>query len=243
MNASRPGPGTSDRLQRTGWLKAYRTEAAFAGAALEREILAGHGVVFDILDTAALRDLEPAVVRPYAKAMLLTETGSVREPGRLIEACEALFSGLGGRRLRGSVARLAPDSGGWRIDLESGAVRARQVVLAAGAASGAIARPLGYRFAVAAERGYHRHYALHPGKPAADPAGARYGRRLDPLADERSPGARAVGRGTQREPRRAGLIPRSRQPPRKRPGPCGWAGPSTMRRGSAPVPRRRTECP
>ncbi len=96
--------GTGDRLQRTGWLKAYRTDAAFAGAALEREILAQHGVAFEILDTAALRALEPALVRPYARAMLLTETGSVREPGRLIEACEALFSGLGGRRLRGSVA-------------------------------------------------------------------------------------------------------------------------------------------
>jgi len=79
--------GTGDRLQRTGWIKAYRTEAAFAAAALEREILAAHGVAFDILDRAALQAVEPALVRPYARAMLLTETGSVREPGRLIEAC------------------------------------------------------------------------------------------------------------------------------------------------------------
>ncbi|MDP4004489.1 FAD-binding oxidoreductase [Methylobacterium sp. NEAU K] len=157
--------GTSERLQRTGWLKAYRTEAAFAAAALEREILSEHGVAFEILDTAGLRETEPALVRPYARAMLLTETGSVREPGRLIEACEALFSGLGGRRLRGSVGRLWQEAGGWRVAHEAGTVRARQIVLAAGAASGAIARPLGYRFAVAAERGYHRHYALHPGSP------------------------------------------------------------------------------
>ena len=80
--------GTSERLQRTGWIKAYRTEAAFEAAALEREILSGHGVAFDILDTAGIRDLEPALVRPYARAMLLTETGSVREPGRLIELQE-----------------------------------------------------------------------------------------------------------------------------------------------------------
>jgi D-amino-acid dehydrogenase len=157
--------GTADRLQRTGWLKVYRTEAAFAAAALEREILAEHGVAFEILDTSDLHALEPALVRPYARAMLLTETGSVREPGRLIEACEALFAGLGGRRLRGSVGRLAPEAGGWAIAQEAGTVRARQVVLAAGAASGAIARTLGYRFAVAAERGYHRHYALHPESP------------------------------------------------------------------------------
>lgn len=157
--------GTGDRLQRTGWLKVYRTEAAFAAAALEREILADHGVAFDILDGPALRDLEPALVRPFARAMLLTETGSVREPGRLVEACEALFAGLGGRILRGSADTLSPDGAGWRIALPGRAVRAKQVVLAAGAASGEIAKKLGYRFAVAAERGYHRHYALHPDSP------------------------------------------------------------------------------
>jgi len=179
--------GTADRLQRTGWLKAYRTEAAFAAAALEREILASHGVAFEILDAAALHEAEPALVRPYARAMLLTETGSVREPGRLIEACEALFSGLGGRQLRGSVAQLAPETGGWRIDHEAGTVKARQIVLAAGAASGAIARTLGYRFAVAAERGYHRHYALHPDSPPLTrpvlDTGA--GSILSPMSDRR----------------------------------------------------------
>jgi D-amino-acid dehydrogenase len=158
--------GTTQRLQRTGWLKTYRTEAAFAAAALERDILAGHGVAFEILDTAAVRALEPALVRPYARAMLLNETGSVREPGQLVEACEALFAGLGGRLRRGSVARLEPEADGWRVVRADGTtVRARQVVLAAGAASGGIARTLGYRFAVAAERGYHRHFALHPESP------------------------------------------------------------------------------
>jgi D-amino-acid dehydrogenase len=157
--------GTGDRLQRTGWLKTYRTEAAFAAAGLERAILAEHGVAYDILDAAGVRDLEPALVRPFARAMLLTETGAVREPGRLIEACERLFAGLGGRRLRSHVTRLASDAQGWCVSHEAGTARARQVVLAAGAASGEIARTLGYRFAVAAERGYHRHYALHPDSP------------------------------------------------------------------------------
>ncbi|MDP4022609.1 FAD-binding oxidoreductase [Methylobacterium sp. NEAU 140] len=157
--------GTTDRLGRTGWLKVYRTEDAFAAAALERDILAGHGIAFEILDGGALREAEPALVRPFARAMLLTETGSVREPGRLVEACEALFAGLGGRRVRGAVSALAPEGGGWRVGLGDRAVRARQVVLAAGAASGGLAHGLGYRFAVAAERGYHRHYALHPDSP------------------------------------------------------------------------------
>ncbi len=38
-------------------------------------------------------------------------------------------------------------------------------MIAAGVASGALTEKLGYRFAVAAERGYHRHYKLHPDSP------------------------------------------------------------------------------
>ncbi|MDQ0441720.1 NAD(P)/FAD-dependent oxidoreductase [Methylobacterium persicinum] len=157
--------GTTDRLARTGWIKAYRTEDAFAGAALERDILERHGVAFEILDGDALREREPALVRRYARAMLLTETGSVREPGRLIEACEALYAQTGGRRIRSTVTRLTPDGDGWVLAYEGGTLWAKQVVLAAGAASGVLARELGYRFALAAERGYHRHYALHPDSP------------------------------------------------------------------------------
>jgi len=158
--------GTSQRLVRNGWIKAYRTEQAFRDATLEREILRDHAVAFEILDGGALREIEPALVRPYARAMLLPETGSVREPGRVVEACEVLFSRMGGRRILGSVKRLHPDGDGWSLEFDRGTLRAKRVVLAAGAASGALARSLGYRFAVAAERGYHRHFALHPDSPA-----------------------------------------------------------------------------
>jgi D-amino-acid dehydrogenase len=157
--------GTADRLVRNGWIKAYRSEAAFQGAALERDILARHGVAFEILDGPALRELEPALVRPYARGMLLTETGSVREPGRLVEACEALFAQQGGRRIHGHVTRLRSAGDGWHLTYEGGEIAARQMVLAAGAASGALARSLGYRLALAAERGYHRHFSLHPDSP------------------------------------------------------------------------------
>ncbi|MFC6775760.1 NAD(P)/FAD-dependent oxidoreductase [Methylobacterium gregans] len=157
--------GTRACLRRSGWLKLYRTEAAFAGAALERTILAEHGVSLEIVDGAGLRDLEPALVRPYARAMLLPETAALSEPGALVEACERLFAETGGHYLRGAVTALVPEADGWRVAYAGGTLRARQVVVAAGAASAEILRPLGYRFAFAAERGYHRHYALHPDSP------------------------------------------------------------------------------
>ncbi len=152
-------------LRECGWVKLYRTEEAFAGAALEREILTQHGVPFEILDGAGVQALEPALIRPFARAMLLPETGAVGDPGGLVEAAERLFSGLGGRAIRTTVSRLEPGPEGWRVVHPGGAIRARQVVLATGAAANELSRPLGYRFAFAAERGYHRHYALHPGSP------------------------------------------------------------------------------
>ena len=158
--------GVPHLLRECGWVKLYRTEAAFAGAALEREILGHHGVPFEILDGPAIQALEPALIRPFARAMLLPETGAVGDPGGLVEAAERLFSGLGGRALRTTVSRLEPQADGWRVVHPGGTVRARQVVLATGAAAHELSRPLGYRFAFAAERGYHRHYALHPDSPA-----------------------------------------------------------------------------
>jgi D-amino-acid dehydrogenase len=157
--------GAGHLLRRCGWIKLYRTHAAFAGAALERAILGRHGVTFDILDPDDIRAAEPALVRPYAQAMLLPETGAVSDPGGLLEAYQQLYLGLGGRTLRMVTTALEPDGEGWRVRHDGGMVQARQVVLAAGAASGEIARGLGYRFAFAAERGYHAHYALHPDSP------------------------------------------------------------------------------
>ena len=157
--------GVPHLLRECGWVKLYRTDEAFAGAALEREILSHHGVPFEILDGAGIQALEPALIRPFARAMLLPETGAVGDPGGLVEAAERLFSGLGGRILRTTVSRLEPRGDEWCVVHPGGTIRARQVVLATGAAANDLSRPLGYRFAFAAERGYHRHYALHPGSP------------------------------------------------------------------------------
>jgi D-amino-acid dehydrogenase len=155
----------SHLITRPGWIKLYRTQDAFAGAALERTILQRHGIAFEALDAQGVRDLEPALTRRYERGMLLPETGAVSDPGGLVEAYERLFLGLGGQTLRATATRLEPGDDGWRVHHAGGSVRARQVVLAAGAASGEIARGLGYRFAFAAERGYHCHFALHPDSP------------------------------------------------------------------------------
>ncbi len=134
-----------------------------------------------------LREREPALIRRYARAMLLTETGSVREPGRLIEACEALFTQIGGRRLRGSVSRLRAGREG--LDPRP---RRTHVDGAAGVCS-RLASPRGTSPAASATASPSRPSGATtattraPGQPAPDLSGARHWRSVHHRADGRPP--------------------------------------------------------
>ncbi len=146
-------------IKREGMLRLYRSEAAFQAAAHEREILAEHGVKFEVIEAAALHELEPALKRPFAKGVLYPETGSVSDPGALVEAYRKLFSAAGGRIAQVTVEALRSEGDGWTASFAGGEVRARRAVLAAGGWSHAMTRALGYRLPLAVERGYHLHLA------------------------------------------------------------------------------------
>lgn len=155
--------GARHLITRRGWLKLYRTEEAYAGAAFERTLIAEHGVRTETFDGHELKQLEPALTRPFAKGVLFTDTGAVSDPGGLVAAWTA------GLLARGvtihAAAAQAIDHGdqGVTIRTPAGVVAAKQVVIAAGAASPELTRPFGIDPPFAAERGYHRHFA-----PAGD---------------------------------------------------------------------------
>ncbi len=67
------------------------------------------------------------------------------------------------------VKALAPDSAGWRVMFQDGAIRARHVVVALGPWSPDILRPLGYRVPMAFERGYHREFTPDPARKLLRP--------------------------------------------------------------------------
>jgi D-amino-acid dehydrogenase len=151
--------GAAHLLSRDGWIKLFRSDAAFQSSSLERRILAEHSVTVDILDADALAELEPALKRRYPRAMLFPETGHVRDPGGLLAAYRALFEAKGGVIVEGDVDDLAPTSEGWLVSSAGRTFGARRAVLAAGAWTDGLARRLGYAFPMAAERGYHQHFA------------------------------------------------------------------------------------
>ena len=53
--------GATRYLRKEGWLKVYRSEAAFAATARERELAAEFGLPYDALDRDGALALEPAL--------------------------------------------------------------------------------------------------------------------------------------------------------------------------------------
>ncbi|AVO47375.1 NAD(P)/FAD-dependent oxidoreductase [Phreatobacter cathodiphilus] len=152
--------GARDLIVRRGWVKLYRSEEAFAAGALERELLGQHKVAFEVIDGAELPQFEPALKRRYARAVWHTETGSVRDPGALVQAYEAAAVQRGATLVAARARTVEEDGDGAKVLLEGGGeVRAKTVVIAAGAAAHDLTRMMGYRLPLAAERGYHRHFA------------------------------------------------------------------------------------
>jgi D-amino-acid dehydrogenase len=174
--------GAGELLVRNGYLKLYRSEAAFAGSALEREILACHGIRIELLDADAITAAEPALARRFARGMLFPDSGSVDRPGELIARYRSAFAAWGGTLVEAACDRIEPTPDDVLVGWAGGSLVARQAVLAAGARSDRLAGPLGYRFPLAAERGYHRHYrtARQLTRPVHDTGGAYV---LSPMGD------------------------------------------------------------
>jgi D-amino-acid dehydrogenase len=151
--------GARDLIIRRGWMKLYRTEEAFAGTALEREILSQYKVGFEVIDGAELPQFEPALKRRFARAIWHTETGSVLDPGGLVQAYETAARARGVTFVQAKAANIVEDGDRAKVLLEGGGeVRAATVVVATGPAPHDLTRAMGYRFPLAAERGYHRHF-------------------------------------------------------------------------------------
>jgi D-amino-acid dehydrogenase len=146
-------------LQRTGWLKLFRSDATLAAAAAELERARQYGVAGEILDREAIAAREPNLTGTFAGAVYLPAPGFVPDPGGLAKAYAALFRRKGGRFLVGDARTLEQVDGGWRLAGHGGAAVAREAVVALGPWSDLVFRPLGYSIPLAVKRGYHLHLA------------------------------------------------------------------------------------
>ena len=145
--------GHSDALVRAGALTVYRSHAGFEAEAAEWGLRGRLGVVWQAVSGADARAMEPALGPAVACGVLVPGWSQVRDPRAV---CAALLAALRARGVavrRAEVVDLDADA---RVRTADGAQHAFDaVVVAAGAWSARLARGLGDRVLLAAERGYN----------------------------------------------------------------------------------------
>ena len=162
--------GILGMVRRTGYLRLYRNEQAFAAAAhKEREEANRYGVNFEVLDGARVATMEPHLTEPFIGAIFLPDPVSVADPGALGKAYGALFERRGGVILRGEARTLEETSSGWSVAAETGPVAAREAVICLGAWSDDVLRKLGFWIPLGVKRGYHMHYTTKGNATLARP--------------------------------------------------------------------------
>ncbi len=150
--------GAEHLIRRTGWLKAYRSEAKAREAISDAEKLRAFGVTADILDKAQLAEREPHLADGVAGAVHYKDPANVSDPQALSLAYRALFEKRGGVYVQGDARSLAADGTGWRVMTAAGSVLAKDVVLALGPWAQEFVKSFGYDLPMGVKRGYHMHY-------------------------------------------------------------------------------------
>jgi D-amino-acid dehydrogenase len=151
--------GAMDLLRPGGWTQAHENPKVLAAALAEAEVMRReYGVAHIALDSAALARHEPHLRPGLAGGLHWTQPVGVIDPHALTLAYTALFESLGGRVRFGNARTLTRAGAGWRVMGTGGAISAPEVVIALGAYSPDVTKPLGYTPPLFVKRGYHMHY-------------------------------------------------------------------------------------
>lgn len=151
--------GSEHLFRDTGWVRFFRSEETFAGAAEHMEFGDQYGANYEVLSAQELNDLEPHIKPLCHRAIWWKDSFSASDPGAVTNAIATHFTANGGRFVKGDAKTLCQKSDQqWDVDTEEGTLSASKVVVALGPWSMDILRPLGYNFPLAIKRGYHKHY-------------------------------------------------------------------------------------
>lgn len=149
--------GISQKARRTGWMEAYRSQAAFSAAKQAARALDEFGIRYDFLGPQELSAREPHLTGDFAGAVHWLDPATVADPGGLVADYAALFMRRGGMFVRGDAAGLERHDGGWSLVGDGRRITAREAVVTLGPWADTIYEPLGYRIPLAVKRGYHVH--------------------------------------------------------------------------------------
>src|SRR5690554_3148710 len=136
--------GCENLIRTNGQLHLYPSDAAMAADAGGWTLKASHGLKMERVEADAIHALEPSVRHDvYRVGYYLPDEGSVVSPGAYAQAIADALRKRGVMFERRRAMRMAPSPEGWIVQCEEGELRAANVVLAAGAWSSRLLKPLG----------------------------------------------------------------------------------------------------
>lgn len=157
------GTGHESLVERCLYLHLYRDPGKVNLEAPEWRLRRERGADLEVLSAAELLEIEPDVSPDYKKAVLIRGQARSSNPARLGQVLAEKFLRRGGEFLRAEVVALKPsEDGDIRVVTKEGELLCPKVVLAAGAWSARLLRPLGHKVPLESERGYHVTFA-NPG--------------------------------------------------------------------------------
>ncbi|MEZ5797749.1 MAG: FAD-dependent oxidoreductase [Paracoccaceae bacterium] len=143
-------------MRRQGQLQVYEGQAQFRAALPGWELRRRHGIAFDLLESpAAIAEIQPGLNPRFTHAGHTPGWMNTVDPALWTEHLARAFVAAGGTVEIAEVRGIAPRGDGVEIQTAAGAIRAGQVVVAAGAWSHQLARMLGDRIPLETERGYN----------------------------------------------------------------------------------------
>lgn len=145
-----------DLIRRTGQVQLWDTAGETATAAVERNLREIHGIESQVLGPDDIRQIFPGIARDVERGVLIPGNGHTVSPARLVRTLSELFLEEGGLIVPERAMKLIPEAnGGWMVLTNVGNHRAEKIIVAAGAWSGQLLKPLGIKLPLETERGYH----------------------------------------------------------------------------------------
>jgi D-amino-acid dehydrogenase len=144
-----------EQIRSSGYLHAYLSDEVFRALSAEHELRVRRGVAMRVLDGAGVGKLDPGLAGRFRRGVHMLDAGSTTDPERLTQSIAQELVARGGRMLQARVTGFEVSDGRVpTVKTDAGDVSAGQVVIAAGAWSRRLIRPLGHDVPLDTERGY-----------------------------------------------------------------------------------------
>ena len=146
----------ADLVRPAGQVHVWETDAETPGAALERRLRERQGIASQALTSDDLRQMFPGISTAVRRGVLVPGNGYTVSPQRIVQTLHRLFLEAGGRVVPENAMKIMPrEGGGYDLMTNVGFHVAQQIVVAAGAWSVRLLKPLGVSVPLETERGYH----------------------------------------------------------------------------------------